>query len=231
MRSEGKRFPCCRLKTSLVWLTAICFFAASCAVLLFTLAAFGMTSWLNETAPTWEKRLDAGLVLWIVVLNASTLFLLPACVVSGLNPMRILNTCGVAWPATLPVLVMGLGLLTSAVVTSLAASSETLTMAMAHWLTLLNITNAIAGATVCVSLWAGNRFRNASWDWLASRGHGATLIVVVLLCFASGVSCAALPGSSDRWVPTVVATTVLQTTVSMAAAWSVWQIGKRTVVR
>lgn len=231
MQSEGIRFPCCRLKTSLAWLSAICFMVASCAVLLVTLAAFGMTSWLNETSPTWEKRLDVGLVLWIVVLNASTLFLLPACMVSGLNPMRILNTRGVAWTATLPVLVMGLGLLTSVVITSLVATSGTLGKAMAHWLTLLNITNIMAGLTVCVSLWVGNRFQNASWDWLASRSHGATLIVVALLCLASGVACASLTGSPDRWVPAVIATTIMQATVAMVAAWSVWQVGKRTVVR
>ena len=231
MRSEGKRFPGCRRKAILAWPTAICFMAASCAVLLFTLAAFGMTSWLNETSPTWEKRLDAGLVLWIVLLNASTIFLLPACMVSGLNPMRILNTRGAAWPATLPVLVMGLGLLTSAVATSLAALSETLAMAMAHWLTLLNITNAMAGVTVCISLWVGNRFQNASRDWLASRGNGVTLIVVALLCLAFGTLFAALIGFPGRWVPAVVAATIMQTTVAMPAAWSVWQIGKRTVER
>ncbi len=227
MRFERKRFPYGRFKTSMVWLMAICSMAASCAALLFTLAAFGMTSWLNETSPTWEKRLDAGLVLWIVVLNASNLFLLPASVVSGLNPMRILNTGGVAWTATLPVLVMGLGLLTSAVATSLVAMSET--MAIAHWLTLLNITNAIAGVNACLTLWVGNRFQNASWDWLAFRGHRTTLIVVVLLCFASGVSCAALTDSPDRWVPAIIATTIAQITIALAAAWLVWQIGRRTL--
>ena len=231
MRSEGKRCPCCRSKTILAWLTVICFMVGSCAVLLFTLAVFGMTSWLNETSPTWEKRLDVGLVFWIVALNASTLFLLPACVVSGFNPMRVLNARGVAWTATLPVLVMGLGLLTSTVVTLLSAMSETLTMAMAHWLTLLNITNAMAGVTVCVSLWMGNRFQNASWDWLAARGHGAMFVVVALLCLASGVSCAALTVPSDSWVPAVVVTTVMQTTVAMLAAWSVSQKGKRTAER
>ena len=231
MRPEGKQFPCCRLKASLVWLTAISMMASSCAVLLLTLAVFGMTSWLNETSPTWEKRLDAGLALWIVVLNATNLFLLPVSVVSGLNPMRILNTRGVAWTATLPVLMMGLGLLTSAVATSLVAMSETLTVAMANWLTLLNITSAIAGVTVCVSLWVGNRLQNASWGWLASRGHRATLIVVALLCFVSGVSSATLTGSPDRWAPAVITTTIVQTTVALTAAWLVWQTGKRSATR
>lgn len=226
MRFEGVRFPYCRLKNGSVWLTAICAMAASGFVLLLTLAGFGMTAWLNDTSPTWEKRLDTGLVLWIVMLNMANLFLLPAGVVSGLNPMRVLDARGRPWTATLPVLVMGVGLLTSALATALIAISPTLTTAMAHWLPLLNITNAIAAATVCVSLWAGNRFGNASRDWLGSHGHRATIIVVALLCLASGVSCAVLTGSPDRWVPAVIATTIVGTTTALMAAWLVWRIGK-----
>ena len=227
---EVVRISRCRLKISSVWLAAVCAMSASCLVLLLTLAGFGMTAWLNDTSPTWEKRLDAGLVLWIVILNASNLFLLPAAIISGLNPMRVLDGRELAWTATLPVLVMCLGLMGSAVGTSLAAMSTTLTAAIAHWLMLLHATNAISGVTVCISMWVGNRFRSASWNWVAARSHRTTLIVVALLCCISGVASTALTGPPDRWVPTVVATTIVEIVVALGAAWLVWQVGKRNAL-
>ncbi len=69
MRFGGVRPAYCSIKPGLVWLTTFCGIAASCSVLLLTLAAFGMTNWLNDTAPAWEKRLDAAMTIWIVTLN------------------------------------------------------------------------------------------------------------------------------------------------------------------
>ena len=244
MRFGGVRPAYCSIKPGLVWLTTFCGIAASCSVLLLTLAAFGMTNWLNDTAPAWEKRLDAAMTIWIVTLNMAIMFSLPASAVAGLNPMRVLNSRGVAWTATLPVFVMDAGLVISAIATVSIAMSATLTMALArpqlatsrwysatgsvlkmalaHWLTLLNVTNTIGAVTVCVALWAGNRLRISSWDWFAFHGHRITLIVVALFCLTSGVACVVLTGSPDRWAPIVIATTVTEATVALAAAWLVY---------
>ena len=222
MRFGGVRPAYCSIKPGLVWLTTFCGIAASCSVLLLTLAAFGMTNWLNDTAPAWEKRLDAAMTIWIVTLNMAIMFSLPASAVAGLNPMRVLNSRGVAWTATLPVFVMDAGLVISAIATVSIAMSATLTMALAHWLTLLNVTNTIGAVTVCVALWAGNRLRISSWDWFAFHGHRITLVVVALFCLTSGVACVVLTGSPDRWAPIVIATTVTEATVALAAAWLVY---------
>ena len=223
MRFGGVRPAYCSIKPGLVWLTTFCGIAASCSVLLLTLAAFGMTNWLNDTAPAWEKRLDAAMTIWIVTLNMAIMFSLPASAVAGLNPMRVLASRGVAWTATLPVFVMDAGLVIGAIATVAIAMSATLTVALAHWLTLLNVTNTIGAVTVCVALWAGKRSRISSWDWFACHGHRATLIVVALFCLTSGVACVVLTGSPDRWVPDVISSTVTEATVALTAACLVWQ--------
>ena len=229
MRFYGGRLPDSRAKAGSVWLAVFCGMVSSWSVLLLTLAAFGMTAWLHDTSPTWEKRLDAGATVWIVALNASNLFLLPASAVAGLNFMRVLNSSDTAWGAVLPVLVMDVGLLTGAISTVAIAISPMLTTALAHWLTLLNITNVITAFTVCVALWAGNRSATSSWGCVASYNHRFTLIVVaVFCCLTSAIACVGLLDSSGRWAPDVITTTVVEATVVLLATALVWRTRHRS---